>query len=269
LEIIKSENDLIDYRNQFRNLSFIPTMGNLHKGHLSLLLKAQEYKDPTIVSIYVNPLQFNDSFDFITYPKTLDLDISLLAKNGCDCLFIPDQSILEDINQIKAPKKSIELCGRNRPGHFDGVLTIVNRLFELVKPTRAIFGMKDYQQLALIKDFVYEGKLPITVIGAPTLRDLNGLALSSRNTHLSNDEKLIASLLFKTLQDLAGIHIITDKLINNKIDELSASGFEVDYLKCCNADTLKESSNYSERPLLIAIAAKIKNIRLIDNILVI
>ena len=160
LEIIKNIEDLNKFRSNYDQISFVPTMGNLHDGHISLIKKANEYNDTVITSIFINPLQFNDKNDFIHYPKTLDSDINLLIKNECNCLFLPDQSILNNIKQIESSYKSQQLCGLNRPGHFDGVLTIVNRLFEVIRPTRAIFGKKDYQQLLLISDFVKENKFP-------------------------------------------------------------------------------------------------------------
>ena len=141
-------------RAELSEVSFIPTMGNLHAGHMSLLERAKTYNNHISVSIFINPLQFNDKDDYINYPKTLDSDLELLNQRGCDSVFIPDATILEGINKIKAPIKSSFLCGANRPGHFDGVLTIVNRLFEIVKPTYSFFGNKDYQQLLLISDYV-------------------------------------------------------------------------------------------------------------------
>ena len=269
MEIIKNIEDLNKFRSNYDQISFVPTMGNLHDGHISLIKKANEYSDTVITSIFINPLQFNDKNDFINYPKTLDSDINLLIKNECDCLFLPDQSILNNIKQIKSSYKSQYLCGLNRPGHFDGVLTIVNRLFDLVKPTRAIFGKKDYQQLLLISDFVKENNLPINIIGSEIVRDQSGLALSSRNNHLSADEKKLASNLYKTLKIIAnkGNKLTNNDIINEK-NRLLELGFSIDYLNVCNPQELSKESNYNIRPLIVAIAAHIGEIRLIDNILI-
>ena len=267
MEIIKNIEDLNKFRSNYDQISFVPTMGNLHDGHISLIKKANEYNDTVIASIFINPLQFNDKNDFINYPKTLDSDINLLIKNECDCLFFPDQSILNNIKQIKSSYKSQYLCGLNRPGHFDGVLTIVNRLFELVRPTRAIFGKKDYQQLLLITDFVKENNLPINIIGSEIVRDQSGLALSSRNNRLSSHEKKLASNLYKTLKVITnkGNTLTYDDVLNEKI-RLKALGFSIDYLNICNPQELTEEFNLTIRPLIVAIAAYIGEVRLIDNI---
>ena len=269
LEIIKNIEDLNKFRSNYDQISFVPTMGNLHDGHISLIKKANKYNDTVITSIFINPLQFNDNNDFINYPKTLDSDINLLIKNECNCLFLPDQSILNNIKQIESSYKSQHLCGLNRPGHFDGVLTIVNKLFELIRPTRAIFGKKDYQQLLLISDFVKESKLPISIIGSEIVRDQSGLALSSRNNHLSTDEKKLASNLYKSLEIIANkVDTLTINDIVNEKNKLRDLGFSIDYLNVCNPQELSEESNYTIRPLIVAIAAYIREIRLIDNILI-
>jgi len=182
-------------------------MGNLHKGHMALIDKAKSYDSHVIASIFINPLQFNDASDFKNYPKSIDDDIALLSEHGCDYLFIPDSSILENIKEIKASDKALYLCGMNRPGHFDGVLTIVNKLFEIIKPTRSFFGKKDFQQLTLITNFVKENNLPIEIISVDTVRELNGLAMSSRNNRLSESDREKASKLYKTLNALKKIHI--------------------------------------------------------------
>ena len=258
MEIIENIQDLNKFRSNYDQISFVPTMGNLHDGHISLIKKANEHKDPVITSIFINPLQFNDKNDFIHYPKTLDSDINLLIKNECNCLFLPDQSILNNIKQIESSYKSQHLCGLNRPGHFDGVLTIVNRLFELVRPTRAIFGKKDYQQLLLISDFVKGNNLPINIIGSEIVRDHSGLALSSRNNHLSTDEKKLASNLYKSLEIIANkVDTLTINDIVNEKNKLRDLGFSIDYLNVCNPQELSEESNYTIRPLIVAIAAYI------------
>ena len=159
MKIITAYQDFKDFRNSIESVSFVPTMGNLHNGHMALIDKAKSYDSHVVASIFINPLQFNDASDFKNYPKSIDDDIAILSEHGCDSLFIPDSSILEDIKEIKAPDKALYLCGMNSPGHFDGVLTIVNKLFEIIKPSRSFFGKKDFQQLTLISNFVKENNL--------------------------------------------------------------------------------------------------------------
>ena len=244
-------------------------MGNLHKGHMALIDKAKSYDSHVTASIFINPLQFNDDSDFNNYPKSMDEDIALLSKHGCDSVFIPDSSILENIKDIKAPDTALYLCGRNRPGHFDGVLTIVNKLFEITKPTRSFFGKKDFQQLILINNFVKENNLPTEIISVDTVRELNGLAMSSRNNRLSESDREKASKLYKTLSLIKdNLNNLSKKMIKNYKDELIRQGFDVDYLSICDPITLKDHVDFNSRPILVAIAASISGIRLIDNILI-
>ena len=203
MKIITAYQEFKEFRNSIKSISFVPTMGNLHKGHMALIDKAKSYDSHVSASIFINPLQFNDASDFNNYPKTYDEDIIKLKESGCDILFIPDESILKGIKQIKAPQVANFLCGKNRPGHFDGVLTIVNRLFDIVKPSKAYFGKKDYQQFLLVSDFIDKNNLPIEIIGIDTVRENNGLALSSRNNHLNDFEKNVASNLFIVLNEIA------------------------------------------------------------------
>lgn len=269
LEIITSYQEFKDYRKNLSDISFVPTMGNLHAGHIALVQEAKSQKNYVVASIFINPLQFNDKRDFKNYPKTFDDDIHMLETNGCDLLFMPDESILDNITEIKAPEISNFLCGKNRPGHFDGVLTIVNRLFDIVRPTKVFFGKKDYQQFILVSNFINENKLPIEIIGVETVRDANGLALSSRNNHLNTNEKKIAMNLHVTLNDLANnLDDVSNDLIKLKMQNLTNLGFEVDYLTICDPNLLNPVSNFKKRPLLLAIAASLNGIRLIDNLLV-
>ena len=244
-------------------------MGNLHKGHMTLIDKARSYDSHVTASIFINPLQFNDASDFNNYPKSLDDDIALLSKHGCDSVFIPESSILENIKEIKAPDTALYLCGMNRPGHFDGVLTIVNKLFEITKPTRSFFGKKDFQQLTLIKNFVSENNLPIEIISVDTVREPNGLAMSSRNNRLSESDREKASELYKTLSLIRdNSNNLSNKIINSHKDKLMQQGFDVDYLSVCDPISLKDLEDFNSKPILIAIAAFISGIRLIDNILI-
>ena len=244
-------------------------MGNLHNGHMALIDKAKSYDSHVTASIFINPLQFNDDSDFNNYPKSLDEDIALLSKHGCDSVFIPDSSILENIKDIKAPDTALYLCGRNRPGHFDGVLTIVNKLFEITKPTRSFFGKKDFQQLTLINNFVKENNLSTEIISVDTVRELNGLAMSSRNNRLSESDREKASKLYKTLSSIKdNLNNLTREMIQNHKDELIRQGFDVDYLSVCDPTSLKDLGDFNSRPILVAIAASIGGIRLIDNVLI-
>ena len=271
LKIVKNIKDFNDIRSAFDQITFIPTMGNLHNGHLSLFERASKLNNPIFSSIFINPLQFNNKSDFTNYPKTLEKDISLLESQNCECLFLPDESILDNIEQIKAPDKANFLCGANRPGHFDGVLTIVNKLFDIMRPSDAVFGLKDYQQYLLIKDYVNSRNLPINVVGSKTIRDKNGLAMSSRNNLLTINELIKASEIYKSLLFIKNN---TKNLSKHFLDEVSRDlnkkGFKVDYLTVINSITLQECLNQrmEEGRLIVAIAAKIGSVRLIDNIFI-
>jgi len=271
LKIVKNIKDFNEIRSAFGQITFIPTMGNLHNGHLSLFERASKLNNPIFSSIFINPLQFNNKSDFTNYPKTLEKDISLLESQNCECLFLPDESILDNIEQIKAPDKANFLCGANRPGHFDGVLTIVNKLFDLMRPSDAVFGLKDYQQYLLIKDYVDSRNLPINVVGSKTIRDKNGLAMSSRNNLLTSNELIKASEIYKSLLFIKNN---TKNLSKHFLDEVSRDlnkkGFKVDYLTVINSITLQECLNQrmEEGRLIVAIAAKIGSVRLIDNIFI-
>ena len=271
LKIVKNIKDFNDIRSAFDQITFIPTMGNLHNGHLSLFERASELNNPIFSSIFINPLQFNNKNDFANYPKTLKNDISLLESHNCECLFLPDESILDNIEQIKAPDKANFLCGANRPGHFDGVLTIVNKLFDIMRPSDAVFGLKDYQQYLLIKDYVNSRNLPINVVGSKTIRDKNGLAMSSRNNLLTSNELIKASEIYKSLLFIKNnTNNLSIRLLNEVSRHLNKEGFEVDYLKVINSITLQEclSKDYEEGHQVVAIAAKLGSVRLIDNMFI-
>ena len=269
MKIITAYQEFKEFRHTLESISFVPTMGNLHKGHMTLIDKAKSYDAHVSASIFINPLQFNDASDFNNYPKSLDDDIGLLSEHGCDSVFIPDSSILENIKEIKAPDTATYLCGMNRPGHFDGVLTIVNKLFEITKPTRSFFGKKDFQQLTLIKNFVSENNLPIEIISVDTVREPNGLAMSSRNNRLSESDREKASELYKTLSSIRdNSNNLSNKIIKSHKDGLMRQGFDVDYLSVCNPISLKVLEDFNSKPILVAVAASIGGIRLIDNILI-
>jgi pantoate--beta-alanine ligase len=261
----------IDEYNQIKenlsNLVYVPTMGNLHYGHASLIDIAKQFNQEVIATIYINKLQFNDKNDYLNYPKTLDKDLELLKQHGCDHLILPDDSILDNIKTIKAPSKANKLCGLNRPGHFDGVLTILNKFFNIINPNILILGKKDYQQFILVKDFIKDKNLNIKTIGVETIRERNGLAYSSRNTLLSNNNKSIASMLYKVLKDIElNKDGLSNDLLNSQIKYLTSIGFELDYLAVCDTESLEQSLDIYKKDLLVAIAAKLNNVRLIDNI---
>ena len=268
MKIYKSIEEFNLYKDNLSDLTFVPTMGNLHKGHISLINFAKKFKTEIIATIFVNKLQFNDKRDYQNYPKTLDKDIDLLEKNGCNHLLIPDDSILDHIDLITASSKATKLCGMNRPGHFDGVLTILNKFFEIIEPQTVIFGKKDYQQFILVKEFIEKKALNICIVGCDTVRERSGLALSSRNNLLSREERSLAPLINKTLEQLKNKkNKLNKNLLMNKAQYLNSMGFRVDYIEACDAESLEESFEIDKKDILIAIAAKLGDVRLIDNIL--
>ena len=254
-----------------KNLALIPTMGNLHAGHISLIKKAKNYADTIVVSIFVNPIQFNSQNDLKKYPRTLTKDISILNNLGVDILFNPSE---EDIYpskpslSYKLPPLASQLCGAKRPGHFEGVITIVEKLFDLFKPDHVFFGKKDYQQLMLIKQFISDKNYQINFHSVETVREHNELALSSRNGQLKPESKKVASTLFKILQDA----IVELKKLNDinqtessAIKKLNALSWIVDYVEIrSQTDLLKPT--IGDENLVILGAATYENVRLIDNI---
>ena len=244
-------------------------MGNLHDGHLKLVKEASQISDFVCVSVFVNPLQFGPEEDFSSYPRTLDEDIQKLENTECALLFVPEPNeLLLDIKTHTAdPFLSSILCGKTRKNHFDGVVTIVNKLFELFDPDTTFFGEKDYQQLMIIKEFVSRQSLNVLVKGIPTEREDSGLAKSSRNQYLKDDEKDKATLIYKTLcqvkksiTDSASL----DKAINEGIEVLEENSFKVDYLEARSKENLKRSNDLEMTILLCA--ATINKVRLIDNL---
>lgn len=257
-------------------LALIPTMGNLHLGHLSLIRHAKELNLSTIVSIFINPLQFGPSEDFSKYPRTLEADLDLLIKEDCDFVFIPDdKELLHDIKNLKAPLNNF-LCGKSRPGHFDGVLTIVNRFIEVIKPEFCIFGQKDFQQQLIIKEHLKKINSNTRLLTHPIVRDKNGLALSSRNGFLSKPRREEAAKIYSYLKEISE-HIFNYDQDEEKFLEYiktlkdlyqkkySEEGFEIDYLELVNALSL-ESLKIEDKKILIAVAVNYAGVRLIDNI---
>ena len=277
MKVIERINDLkiIDRK---RPIALIPTMGNLHEGHLSLVKQSIELQLNPLVTIYVNPLQFGPNEDFEKYPRTINQDKKNLEKYKCAYLYLPEKTeLLKGIKKLKAPYSKF-LCAKKRPGHFDGVITIVNRFLELIKPEYCFFGQKDFQQQLIIQNHLKAYRLSTKLIVGETVRDENGLALSSRNNYLTQTEKKDASIIYKYLNEIADklkkIHqdtfidlskstSIICKEYKNKFKE---KGFDVDYLAIVNSKNL-EKIRKDETDLLIAIAVHYRGVRLIDNLL--
>ena len=268
MKIFATENDIEDNRLNTKGLSLIPTMGNLHEGHLSLIKEAKNYNDKTIVSIFINPLQFGPNEDFKNYPRTIISDIKKLEKINCDYAFIPKDNFAKKLKLIKAPSISKKLCGKNRPGHFDGVLTIINKIFSVILPTHAFFGLKDYQQFILIREFTRISFPKVKIVGLPIIREKDGLAMSSRNNLLTKDERKIAPNIYEGLLWIENNRkrFTISELIKLSSEKLKQNNIQIDYLGIFDKKNLTKVKNFEEGAL-IAIAAKIGKVRLIDNII--
>lgn len=261
-----------EWRQKGETVAFVPTMGNLHQGHVSLILEAARRADHVVASIFVNPLQFGKNEDLDAYPRTLGADQQKLTEAGCELLFTPTPELiypkgLDAQTFVEVPGISDELCGASRPGHFRGVATIVCKLFNIVQPDIALFGRKDYQQLLVIKTMVTDLSLPIKVIGVETVREDSGLALSSRNGYLTEAEKALAPKLKASMDKLAEAIVLgqdIDQAISNAKEFLRAAGLEPDYLEVREASSLKPVSS-DDKSLVILAAAYLGKARLIDN----
>ena len=264
---------LQDLKANAKTLAFVPTMGNLHAGHLSLVEHAKSLADKVMVSIFVNPLQFGVNEDLATYPRTLEDDLSQLKALNVDYVFTPNESIMypngkQDHTQITVPKLTNLHCGQSRPQFFQGVATVVTKLFNIVQPDIAIFGEKDFQQLAVIKKMVADLNMPIQVVGQPIFREDDGLAMSSRNGYLSQEERAKAPLLYKTLTAVKNKLLEGEaptKAFQNATDILEKNGFVIDYLNLTDANTLQLADDNTADAVILAAAALGKT-RLIDNI---
>ena len=254
-------------------VGLVPTMGNLHDGHMALVDASVERCDTTVVSIFVNPLQFAPDEDFDNYPRTLPADTAKLESAGVDLVFAPpvQEVFPADSHTVKVTTPSLSrlLCGRSRPGHFDGVATVVAKLFNIVGSDYAFFGEKDWQQLTLIQSMVRSLSIPTTVVGVPTVRAQDGLALSSRNGYLSDAERAIAPILYRTLCSLRDAIQHGDRryrvLERHGREALADAGFKVDYVAVRDSMTLRAPRAESERLRILA-AARLGKARLIDNI---
>lgn len=265
------KNELNPLRHQ--KIALVPTMGNLHDGHLSLVALAKQHADIVVVSIFVNPTQFGAGEDFASYPRTLDDDCQKLAKAGVALVFAPSVDEMYPVYppnvQILSGSISKILCGQTRPTHFDGVGLVVSKLFNIVHPDVAVFGKKDYQQLAIIAQLVQELNFEIDIIGGEIVRANDGLALSSRNQYLTEQERAIAPRLAQALQQLAGeLQSASvadfDTMIQKTKDKLTCDGFTVDYLQVLNQQ-LQPASRH-DKHLVILTACYLGKARLLDNL---
>lgn len=263
---------IADWRLAGKRLAFVPTMGNLHAGHLQLVSEARKQADHVVVSIFVNPTQFGAGEDFETYPRTERKDQEKLETAGADLLFLPSVSEMyaSDAKTIVSVAGLSELhCGASRPGHFNGVATVVCKLFNLVQPDIALFGLKDFQQLAIIRTMVRDLNFPVEIVGVDTVREPSGLAMSSRNGYLSLEEIKAAPKLYESLcvaRDavLAGKQPYADIEIR-AILSLQEVGFQPDYFSICRSSDLKKAEA-GDKDLVILAAAKLGSTRLIDNV---
>jgi len=261
-------------RAEGKRIGFVPTMGNLHEGHLSLVKRALENADYVITSIFVNPLQFGANEDLDNYPRTLQNDIRLLVEAGNHALYTPATGQiypqgLERHSRVVVPELTSHHCGASRPGHFDGVSTVVSILFNMVQPDVAVFGEKDFQQLAVIRKMTSDLHLDIEIIGHPTIRDPDGLAKSSRNGYLTQQQRSISVLLYQLLITTAGKIQAGERdftlLQDQATEQLREHGFVPDYFNIVNADTLLFAGT-GDTELVILAAAYLGDTRLIDNI---
>ncbi|MBP8262905.1 pantoate--beta-alanine ligase [Pseudomonas fluvialis] len=261
-------------RSEGKRIALVPTMGNLHAGHIALVEKATQRADFVVASIFVNPLQFGANEDLDKYPRTLVADQEKLVGAGCHLLFTPDvEEVYPDGMQqqtrVSVPLVSEGLCGASRPGHFEGVATVVCKLFNMVQPDLALFGEKDFQQLAVIRKLVRDLNLPIQVMGEPTVRAADGLALSSRNGYLNESQRALAPLLYRTLQQLAEEirrqPSAQSTLLAAARQQLEDAGLRPDYLELREAVRLREVQD-SDRQLVLLAAVYLGTTRLIDNL---
>ncbi|CAM4218902.1 pantoate--beta-alanine ligase [Pseudoalteromonas byunsanensis] len=273
-EIKSLRSQIKAWRQQGLSIAFVPTMGNLHNGHFSLVEKAKNLADKVVVSIFVNPMQFGATEDLDSYPRTLDADKKGLADIGTDLVFTPTVEAiypngLEAQSYVDVPGVSMGYCGGARPGHFKGVATVVTKLFNMVQPDFACFGEKDYQQLQVIKTMVKDLSIPIEIVGVPTQREVSGLAMSSRNGYLSDNEKDTAKVLFQALSNAAKTLGSGNKDFANieqqAKESLLQNGLTPDYFAIANAITLKPAT-LEDQQLVILAAAFLGKVRLIDNL---
>lgn len=279
LEVSTSESlreQLGDWRHSGEHIALVPTMGNLHDGHLSLVSLAREHAERVVVSIFVNPTQFGEGDDFDQYPRTLERDRRRLKKVNADLLFVPDVETMypfgiDNATSVTVPVITEEFCGVFRPGHFDGVTSVVSRLFSIVQPDVAIFGQKDFQQQLVIRRLVDDLQLPIQIVSGATQREADGLALSSRNRYLSDEQRAIAPTLYSVLQgignDLQAGKRNYEELEQQAMDALRDAGLDPEYVGIRRAENLEPPDRDNDE-IVILTAARLGTARLIDNIIV-
>jgi pantoate--beta-alanine ligase len=262
------------WRSEGRRVAFVPTMGNLHPGHVSLIEAARRHGDRFVASIFVNPMQFGPNEDFAHYPRTPTQDERMLAEAGCNLMFMPDVGEVypngsERATRVDVPGLSRILDGEFRPGHFEGVSTIVATLFHIVEPDVAVFGEKDFQQLTVIRRMVADLCLPVEIVGAPTVRDADGLAMSSRNQYLTSTERQVAPRIYETLQAaakrLGGGDADFASIERFGVEALTKVGMKPDYFAVRRAQDLGAPANDTKH-LVVLTAARLGKARLIDNI---
>ena len=273
MQIIHTVKELREWRKTAGRVAFVPTMGNLHEGHLALVREAKKRADNVVVSIFVNRLQFGQGEDFDKYPRTLGQDAAKLEGEGVAVVFAPDEKELypnvEQRYNVEPPNLQNELCGRFRPGHFRGVATVVTKLFNIVQPDAACFGKKDYQQLAIIKGFAEDLNFNVEIVPVDTGRASDGLALSSRNQYLHENERAEAPRLFRELNKIAealrGGNLAYAELEQTAVHNLTAAGWTVDYVEIRHAESLAVA-HAGDKDLVVLAAARLGGTRLIDNV---
>ncbi len=275
VESIKGMQDLSEsLRRQGKVIAFVPTMGYFHKGHLKLFEEGGKRGDVLVVSLFVNPIQFGKGEDFETYPRDFERDKGLAEEAGVDVLFTPsaEEMYPEGFQTyVTVERVTKNLCGAFRPGHFKGVTTVVAKLFNIVKPHIAIFGEKDYQQLVTVRRMVKDLNMDVEVVGVPTVREDDGLAMSSRNTYLSPEERKAATLLYRALKEGERLYREGERNGRNIVKAVESvlrreSLIRIEYVKVCDPETIEDLETIEERALL-ALAARIGKARLIDNLL--
>ncbi|MEI8377773.1 MAG: pantoate--beta-alanine ligase [bacterium] len=262
------------WKKQGLKIGLVPTMGALHVGHESLIKKARQTCDKVIVTIFVNPTQFGPNEDFDKYPRTLGADAELCEANEVDIIFVPSAEEMYEgrdalTNIIPPESFQNKLCGKSRPGHFNGVALVVTKLFNISQADVAFFGLKDAQQFFIIKKLVKDLNIPIEIVGCPIIRDFDGLAMSSRNIYLSSEDRKKALCLNKMLKKIQELYVNGEKSVENAKNEalkILENGVNIEYFEFVSTDTLEEISELKP-DILVAVAVKLNNVRLIDNII--
>lgn len=279
MQVLTTVREMQEYsdrvKSQGKTIGLVPTMGFLHEGHLSLVRKAKSVTDIVVVSIFVNPTQFGPGEDFHKYPRAMERDIDVCLKEGVDVIFAPTTEEMYPspyLTYVNVEGITDRLCGRSRPGHFRGVATVVTKLFNIVAPDKAFFGWKDAQQLIVIKQMVKDLNMRVKVVGLPTVRETDGLAMSSRNKYLSPEERQSATCLYRALLHAKELIEKGERDVGKIVDAMRGIVekeplAEIDYIEISDADSLEEISRIKGN-VLIALAVKFGNARLIDNMVV-